>query len=346
MPFLKNTWYAALWLQDLPEDKPFGRIIAGEPIVFWRTADGTVAANEDVCPHRRAKLSVGGVRDGKLTCLYHGLGFDGAGKCAVNPHGPVVDSLNIRSYPVEIQDEMIWVWTGAPELADVALIPQVLAFTRTLPETGFVRGSTYAKASHKLFEDNILDPGHADFLHPYLGSGALSRSKRTIEEGENSLKLNMFQANWRTPAVMIGEFPSPDIMTDQWAEVDWNPNGAMLIRTGATPTGRPESEGIDTWTAHIFTAETETTTHYLYASGRTYKTDDAGFNEGMRQGLRYAFEAEDLPMVESQQANLGDRDLMESRPALFAIDTASVRARRLFDKLVAAETAEKVPENA
>ncbi len=36
MSWLRNAWYAAAWSTEIA-DKPFGRTVLGEPIVFWRT---------------------------------------------------------------------------------------------------------------------------------------------------------------------------------------------------------------------------------------------------------------------------------------------------------------------
>ena len=61
------------------DDKPLGRAVCGERIVFYRGPDGRATALEDWCPHRGAPLSLGRVAEGKLVCGYHGLemGCDG-----------------------------------------------------------------------------------------------------------------------------------------------------------------------------------------------------------------------------------------------------------------------------
>ncbi len=346
MAFIKNCWYAAVWLADLPERAPFGRIVAGERMVFWRIGEDKVAALTDACPHRKAPLSLGVVQDGQVACRYHGLGFAPDGKCVTNPHGPLQESLAIRAYPVEVRDGMVWVWTGRADKADPALIPEeVLAFTRTLPVTAYVTGYLHARAGHKLFEDNLLDPGHADFLHPFLGGGAMTRATRTFVKSENSLRLTMIKDAWAYPPMFRPGMRDPDDVADNWAEVLWNPNGAVLIRIGATSVGRPREQGVITWTAHIFTPESETTTHYLYASGRNYNMDDADYNAALAIGLRASFVNEDVAMLEGQQAVLGDADLLDTKPHLFPMDNASVQARRLFDSLVAADQADWMVPN-
>ena len=56
--FLRNYWYVAA-TDTRDRRKPLGRIILGEPIVFYRLEDGTPVALEDRCAHRHLPLSMG-----------------------------------------------------------------------------------------------------------------------------------------------------------------------------------------------------------------------------------------------------------------------------------------------
>lgn len=60
-------------------DKPYAAVVGDQLVVLWRDAAGQVRALEDRCPHRRAPLSLGCIRDGDIQCGYHGwkLGGDG-----------------------------------------------------------------------------------------------------------------------------------------------------------------------------------------------------------------------------------------------------------------------------
>ncbi len=82
--FIKNAWYVACRPEDL-QDKPLGRTICGEKIVFYRAKENKVAAVEDFCPHRGAPLSLGYVEDGHLVCGYHGLVMGCDGKTVAMP---------------------------------------------------------------------------------------------------------------------------------------------------------------------------------------------------------------------------------------------------------------------
>jgi vanillate O-demethylase monooxygenase subunit len=66
--FLKNAWYVMAWSHEVAA-KPLARRILGEPIVVYRTPNGSAVALADQCPHRRAPLSLGTVlEDGRLEC--------------------------------------------------------------------------------------------------------------------------------------------------------------------------------------------------------------------------------------------------------------------------------------
>jgi len=56
--------------------------------------------------------------------------------------------------------------------------------------------------------------------------------------------------------------------------------------------------------------------------------------EMFREGARHAFENEDRPMLESQQALIGSTDLMTLKPVLLVNDAGSVRVRRMLQKMI------------
>ena len=82
--FLRNYWYVAATDSEI-ERKPLGRIILGEPIVFYRLEDGTPVALEDRCAHRHLPLSMGKLVGDTLQCHYHGLRYDQTGTCVRVP---------------------------------------------------------------------------------------------------------------------------------------------------------------------------------------------------------------------------------------------------------------------
>jgi vanillate O-demethylase monooxygenase subunit len=85
------------------------------------------------------------------------------------------------------------------------------------------------------------------------------------------------------------------------------------------------------------TPETAGTTHNFYCSTRPYLTDDAGFTAFLRGALEVAFAQEDKPMLEKQQARIGENDFWSLSPVLLSVDAAVVRARRKLKQLIEAE---------
>jgi vanillate monooxygenase len=102
MTFIKDTWYVAC-SADETDEKTLGRKVCNESIVFYRAAEGKVAALENFCPHRGAPLSLGHVIEGKCTCGYHGLEMGCDGKTISMPGQRVQAFPAIRSFPVHEQ---------------------------------------------------------------------------------------------------------------------------------------------------------------------------------------------------------------------------------------------------
>src|SRR5437764_2190067 len=123
--YLRNAWYVAAWSDDLADGQLIGRTILNEPVVLYRTADGSVAALQDRCPHRFAPLHMGKVvRGDRVQCPYHGLEFGPSGACVLNPHGMrnIPSRARVRSYAVTEKHKAIWIWMG-DRPADPAKVP-------------------------------------------------------------------------------------------------------------------------------------------------------------------------------------------------------------------------------
>src|SRR5262245_48136660 len=74
-----DHWHPVLLSKQLKK-KPVGVRLCGREIVLFRGPEGQPAALNDVCPHRRMRLSRGKVVDGRLQCCYHGWSFDCRGQ--------------------------------------------------------------------------------------------------------------------------------------------------------------------------------------------------------------------------------------------------------------------------
>lgn len=78
MSLQKDVWWAVARSEEVTSKKPLSVDIGDQPVVLWRDERGIARALEDRCPHRRAPLSLGCIRDnGWIQCGYHGWSYDG-----------------------------------------------------------------------------------------------------------------------------------------------------------------------------------------------------------------------------------------------------------------------------
>jgi nitrite reductase/ring-hydroxylating ferredoxin subunit len=77
-PMPSPTWWVVARSEEVNGTKPFSADVGEQPIVLWRDRQGVARALEDRCPHRRAPLSLGCIREnGWIQCGYHGWTYDG-----------------------------------------------------------------------------------------------------------------------------------------------------------------------------------------------------------------------------------------------------------------------------
>lgn len=74
----RAIWWSVARSEEVTAKKPLAVDIGNQPVVIWRDNAGVARALEDRCPHRRAPLSLGCIRDnGWIQCGYHGWSYDG-----------------------------------------------------------------------------------------------------------------------------------------------------------------------------------------------------------------------------------------------------------------------------
>ena len=111
----------------------------------------------------------------------------------------------------------------------------------------------------------------------------------------------------------------------------------MQLTVGVTPAGSPERSGRETPGVHLMTPETESTTHYFWSNAREFRRDDAELQRTLQEGLSYAFEHQDKPMIEAVEAGMEKQDFWDLRPVVLACDAGAIRARRVLRKMIADE---------
>ncbi len=334
MPFIANAWYVAALSEEVTEVL-FSRTLLDTPILLYRQAqNGGVAALMDLCPHRFAPLSMGVLKDGHVQCPYHGLEFDRTGRCVHNPHGNGArpSSLDVRSYPVVERDGLVWTWLGEREKANPALIPDYSC--RIDPQRRTVGGYAHVESNYRLLVDNLMDLGHAQFVHrANAQSDAFDRVRREVVVDGTTIHNNMMFPE-TSPTVFAVKVLGPiNHPLDQWTNIRWNPVGAMLNLVGFAPVGTPIEESANTMGTHVVTPETEGSCHYFFGASRNFALDDDGMDEVYRAWQRQALTLEDKPMVQAIQALAPVIARHQLRPAILSCDEAAVRVSRELDHM-------------
>ncbi|RJF92277.1 aromatic ring-hydroxylating oxygenase subunit alpha [Noviherbaspirillum saxi] len=341
--FPKNTWYVACTPDEIVE-KPLGRKICGENMVFYRTSEGKVAALEDFCPHRGAPLSLGFIRDGNLVCGYHGLEMGPDGKTIAMPGQRVRGFPCIKSFPVFERYGFIWVWPGDATRADPALIHH-LEWAES-PDWAYGGGLYHIKCDYRLMIDNLMDLTHETYVH------ATSIGQREIDEAPVNTKVigdevitSRYMENVEAPpfwkAALRGNGLADDVPVDRWQICQYLPPSHVMIEVGVAHAGHggydaaPEHK-VSSIVVDFMTPETETSHWYFWGMARNFKPNDPALTETIREGQGKIF-AEDQEMLEKQQRNI--LTYPERKLLMLNIDAGGVQSRRVLDRILAEEQA-------
>jgi vanillate O-demethylase monooxygenase subunit len=339
--FPKNAWYVACTPDEIDE-KPLGRTICAERIAFYRGEGNRVAAVEDFCPHRGAPLSLGYVSEGKLVCGYHGLAMGCDGKTVSMPGQRVRGFPAIRSYAVEERYGFIWVWPGAPELADKASIPHQEWFDN--PEWDFGGGLFHIGCDYRLMIDNLMDLTHETYVHANsIGQKEIDETPSKTTVDGDKVTTSRFMENIAPPPfwklALRGNHLADDVPVDRWQICRFTPPSSVMIEVGVAHVGHggydaPKEHKVYSVVVDFITPETETSIHYFWGMARKFNPDDKALTATIREGQGKIF-SEDLQMLELQQKNL----LAQPNRALLMlnIDSGGVQSRKILERLVAAE---------
>lgn len=340
-PWPKNAWYVAARADEI-DAKPLGRQICGERIAFFRRSDRTVAAVEDFCPHRGAPMSLGRVEGDHLVCPYHGLAMDGEGRtCAMPKQRPAVFP-KARAFPVVEKYGFVWLWPGEPTRADPAAIPTFEWADN--PEFAYGGGLYHVKSDYRLMVDNLMDLTHETYVHSTsIGQKEIDETPvATRVEGDEAITERHMRnvpapPFWRMAQRANGK--DDQIPVDRWQVCRFTPPSHVMIDVGVAHAGTGGREAPATTrtcaiVVDFITPETETSHWYFWGMARRFKVDDAELTRSIREGQGAIF-AEDLELLERQQANLGAWP--ERRLLKLDIDAGGVQARRLIARLIAAE---------
>lgn len=337
--FPLNAWYVAAWSHEVGHQEPLARTVCNTPLVLWRKSDGAIASLEDACWHRLLPLSLGRLDGDEVVCRYHGLAFDGDGRCT---RMPSQDKLNpsacVRSFPVVERHRFVWVWPGDAALADPSLVPDM--HWNDDPEWEGDGKTMFAKCDYRLFVDNLMDLTHESFVHATsIGNKHVAEAPLKTVHDAHTVTSTRWMTDIDAPPFWRAQLGKPGNV-DRWQIIRFEAPctivldvGVALAGTGALEGDR--SQGVNGRVLNTITPETDTTCMYFWSLVRNYRLRDQALTTQLREANAKIF-VEDQVVVEAQQRTM-DRNPDRALNNL-NIDGGAVWARRVTQEMIDKET--------
>jgi vanillate O-demethylase monooxygenase subunit len=340
--FLKNCWYVAALDQELIDGKLLSRTLLGEHVLLYRGESGVVIALNDRCPHRGALLSRGRLEGDSVRCMYHGIKYDGSGKCVQIPGQDMIPpKLRVRAYPVVERSHFIWIWMGDAAKADPALIVDLPYLGD--PTWKGVPAYLHYDANYLLIVDNLSDFSHLAFVHTKTLGGseeyAFVTKPTVIERLERGFRVERWHVSSDPPPF------HKKVIRDKNAKVDRRNIATMIVPGIFTMETLFAAAGQGAQTGDIagskeyrncqfMTPETERTTHFFWSYLNNFEGEDSTISRSLLNSLIEGF-MEDKEIIERQQKTL-DEDPSFQMLGILA-DAPLAHFRRVLGKLIDAE---------
>ena len=337
-----NAWYAAAYDVEVGRTL-LSRTVCNQKLVLYRQLDGTPAALEDACWHRLLPLSLGRLEGDEVVCGYHGLVYNPQGQCT---HMPSQETINpsacVRAYPVAERHRFVWIWPGDPLQADPALIPD-LHWNHDPAWAADGKLITVA-CDYRLVLDNLMDLTHETFVHgSSIGNRAVAEAPFVTTHGDRFATVTRWMHDIEPPPFWAGQLYQARGYrgkVDRWQIIRFEAPCTITIDVGVAPagSGAPQgdrSQGVNGQVLNTITPETDTTCHYFWAFARNYCLGEQRLTHQLREGVASIFREDEAVLEAQQQA-------MAARPGHrfynLNIDAGAMWARKLIDRMVAAET--------
>jgi phenylpropionate dioxygenase-like ring-hydroxylating dioxygenase large terminal subunit len=337
---LRNAWYIAAWADEV-RPEPLARRICNDHVVLFRDQQNRVAALADRCCHRAAPLHLGTVVDDGIQCGYHGLVFDGSGRCVRIPGQRLIpEDARVHSYPVVEKDQLVWLWMGEPALAEPAKIVD-FPYHNDAAKWPNKHDCYPIKGNYMLMVDNLMDLTHLGYLHAKTVGGNPSahvEAEMKTERTATGLKFTRWMKN-STPPPSYVKAAGFQGRIDRCQKFEFVAPSTVLQWTGATDSGSeyadPERDfRFQFRLFHGLTPETETSCYYFWSAANGYRQNEPEATEQLYREIAPTF-VEDKTMVEAQQARLGE--FGEQGLVDIASDANRMHMRRMVERLIAGE---------
>lgn len=330
-PYPRNQWWVAAYASELTRDL-LSRDILGEPVIMYRTQAGAAVALAGICPHRAYPLSKGCVVDDAVQCGYHGFQFAADGACRKVPSQTgVPQNARLRSYPVVERGGLIWIWTGALELANADLIPDVASIGLGRDDWAVEQHPlATVDARYTLLIENLLDLSHVTFIHDKTipGGEKVAAILVSVVETQASLTVQRRGENLPLNPLLKTQFPEQDGPVHQHFDAEYL--GPCMIRTGGAMYDAATGAllGIQNY-IHMMTPASPTRLHYFVNTARNFGIDKPHLGE-MQLGMGSRIQPEDIDVIEAIERVLQSGATMP-REVSARVDNGALKVRRRLE---------------
>lgn len=310
--FVRNAWYVAATRSEVSE-KPLARTFLNDPVVLFRNGRDEVCALEDRCCHRGAPLSLGDPTEAGIRCGYHGMEFDRTGQCVRIPGQTTIPKrAKIKSYPVVVKGDYVWIWMGKEELADPAII---IDYPPDDPvDWPRANDMLHLKASYVMVLENLMDLSHLSYLHKSsIGSSENDSANATmdVQRTPTGVKFLRVMRNADAPASWRKRYPTGS-KVDRWSDFEYIVPSTVVQFSGGVDAGNYDA-GVRAGshlvrTLHAVTPETETSCFYFFNKADGYARFEEHGKPRTWASTTDVFK-EDAFMLEQQQLRLENYDV-------------------------------------
>jgi phenylpropionate dioxygenase-like ring-hydroxylating dioxygenase large terminal subunit len=169
MSVLQDWWLPVAATADVGEGACLPVTHFDQALALWRGPNG-IAAFDERCPHRGARLSLGRVHGDVLECPYHGWRFAADGHCVAIPALPGFRppaGHAATAWRVQQRHGLLWVaGAGVPDAE-----PHAPAALDALPRKRVLCGPFDVATSAPRVVENFLDTAHFGLVHEgWLGA--------------------------------------------------------------------------------------------------------------------------------------------------------------------------------
>jgi vanillate O-demethylase monooxygenase subunit len=222
-------------------------------------------------------LSLGEVVGNNLRCEYHGMVFDGAGRCVEIPNQPHIPAkAKVRSFPDRggrtTSPGSGWLSRRKAKPEEIVRYP----FHTTWP---YKCKSERLPCNYLMVSDNLLDQTHAAYVHKSTlasDADAYARAEMETVPTPDGVKFTRWMLNCIPPGIYSKAVPFKG-RVDRWQEFEYVAPSCILQFTGALDVGMGAYEkgnrdgGFGLRIFYGITPETEHTCWFFWSAANGYR---------------------------------------------------------------------------